>query len=163
MNTGTAGRTRFPRHRYARPLLGALVMMAGLLLGPGSGTATAAPMILCHRDSCYGKDPQAMGCSSDAITLDTVRTGREVTIELRGSQACGAYWTRYSNYFGFDGAVYTKSMSTPGMATRKELAAYRGETGWTGMVSTSQTVLGCYAYWIDATGAGWQTTCTRTV
>ncbi|MDT7781835.1 MAG: hypothetical protein QOF58_254 [Pseudonocardiales bacterium] len=132
----------------------ALVLAAGFLV-PVSGTAVAAPG--CYGSSCYGKDPQAMGCT-DAETLDTIGDGGGIVVELRHSYACKAAWVRYQNHHAMYGAVYIKSLSTEGMAARKDLGAYIGEEGWTGMLSFDENVIGCSAVYSNNR---WYTTCTR--
>ncbi|WP_172803257.1 DUF2690 domain-containing protein [Alloactinosynnema sp. L-07] len=142
--------------RFLRTVLAALVLAFGFLI-PAAGTATAAPA--CYGQSCYGQDPNAMGCTG-IETLDSFEhPSRLVKVELRRSYGCNAAWVRYTNPHGHTGAVYTKSLSTAGMATRKNLAAYPNESGRTAMVSFSETVIGCYAFYIDS--VGWNTTCTK--
>ncbi|MGW1767244.1 DUF2690 domain-containing protein [Streptomyces sp. NPDC002073] len=145
------------RKRVVRSGLAVLALAAGMLL-PTSGTASAAATAGCYSHGCDGKDPQAMGCT-DGRTLDTKRArGGSLVVELRASYACNAAWVRYSNYHGFSGAVYIKSLSTEGLAARTELKAYPQETGWTGMVSFSDNVIGCHTAWFQ--DGGWWTECT---
>lgn len=131
-----------------------LVLSAGFLI-PVSGTATAAPG--CYGSSCYGKDPQATGCT-DAETLDSFGDGTGINVELRHSYACKSAWVRYRNFHGMNGAAYIKSLGTEGMAARKDMAAYRGETGWTAMLSFDENVIGCSAVYSNNR---WYTTCTK--
>ncbi len=135
--------------------------LAVLLIGIGvMAPVNPANAAGCWGQSCYGKDPEAMGCGGSTVrNLDQFEyEGRSVTVELRYSPNCYAVWTRYRNFWGHDGAVYTKSMSTEGMATRKEFAQYREETGWTAMVSFTEKVRGCYTFFIQY--HGWETKCT---
>jgi hypothetical protein len=100
--------------RYARVLVAAgLSLLLALALSPvGAGAAgsptgarpAAAAGVGCdYNRSCTGKDPQAMGCSADAYTIDNVTpVGGGSNVELRSSPACFAAWARDLNdNFGF--------------------------------------------------------------
>lgn len=79
----------------ALAVLASLMVMAAL---PQLSNAHAGP--LCRGASCRGKNPQAMGCSRDAVTLDitpkpgTAGAGYNQFTELRYSRRCNAYWSR---------------------------------------------------------------------
>jgi hypothetical protein len=87
------------RRRYARLLvMGGLSLLLALALSPagaGARPAAAAGVGCDYNRSCTGKDPQAMGCSADAYTMDSVTpAGGGTSVELRYSPACFAVWAR---------------------------------------------------------------------
>jgi hypothetical protein len=49
----------------------------------------------CWGVGCRGKDPQAMGCNRDAVTIASV-VERGARVELRYSRACNAKWSRFT-------------------------------------------------------------------
>ncbi|GIH97716.1 DUF2690 domain-containing protein [Planobispora siamensis] len=63
---------------------------------PENDPSVSVQAVGCSNSSCTGKDPQANGCGADSYTTkrryDTV--GGAVTLELRYSFACNAYWAR---------------------------------------------------------------------
>ncbi|WP_428995028.1 DUF2690 domain-containing protein [Kribbella qitaiheensis] len=61
------------------------------MLSPiGISPASAAG---CYRQGCNNQDPQAMGCSADAKSLDSY-TWNGFYVEMRFSPSCSAAWTR---------------------------------------------------------------------
>lgn len=73
-------------------VLAAAIAATSLLAAPATTQAKAG----CYGASCRGRDPQAMGCAHDAVTLASrVRLGFKV--ELRYSRACNAKWGRTLN------------------------------------------------------------------
>ncbi|WP_182546454.1 DUF2690 domain-containing protein [Halosaccharopolyspora lacisalsi] len=50
----------------------------------------------CYDGTCTGKDPEAMGCAADAVTVDRL-VNESAIFELRYSAACHANWGRYVN------------------------------------------------------------------
>ncbi|MEV7420757.1 DUF2690 domain-containing protein [Streptomyces sp. NPDC089919] len=93
--------------------LGVLLLSLGLVAAPLGGVAAAKgggqsadghpaarASAGCYGSSCTGRDPIAMGCSGDAITVEgkSTTSGR---IELRYSSACGANWARLVNGAGY--------------------------------------------------------------
>lgn len=60
-----------------------------------ASTATTQCGPPCYGSTCVGKDPQALGCSSDGQDLETVSAiGGGASITLRYSAWCGANWVR---------------------------------------------------------------------
>ena len=87
--------------RLARVLLVALVL-AGLSV-TASSTAGAADAKVqragCVGAACTDQDANAMGCGTDATTIDEftgvhANSGRSVRVELRQSRVCRARWLR---------------------------------------------------------------------
>lgn len=73
-------------------LLAGVIATTTLLASPTATQAKAG----CYGASCRGRDPQAMGCARDAVTLASrMRFGFQV--ELRYSHACNAKWARTMN------------------------------------------------------------------
>ncbi|GAA3432683.1 DUF2690 domain-containing protein [Kutzneria kofuensis] len=69
-----------------------VAMITGLgLLGLDAAPAMA---VGCTYNSCNGKDPQAMGCSSGASNLEQYTNNWGDYVELRYSPTCGTVWTR---------------------------------------------------------------------
>jgi hypothetical protein len=112
----TAVPTRNGPGRWRAALLGAAVVIAGVATVVGiSAPAPLPPLPVpppvitqlparCFAGSCAGLDPTAQGCQQDARTIASrivtaERRGIEIpvgVVELRGSAACGALWTRYA-------------------------------------------------------------------
>ena len=123
-----------------------VLAMAGSIavLGP-VGTASAAS---CHGTSCNGKDPQATGCSADAVGVGDVLepTGNPyLTAELRYSAACDAAWVRLYTYAGggtggdwIRGEIYGEHWNNN---TRTYWATCEHDTSW------------------DSTGTAWSVMC----
>jgi hypothetical protein len=62
----------------------------------------AAPNANCSGNGCNGKDPEASGCSANAVTLAsaamlTVNRDNIGTIEMRYSRNCGTQWIRVNS------------------------------------------------------------------
>ncbi|GGS54883.1 DUF2690 domain-containing protein [Actinokineospora fastidiosa] len=83
-----------------------LAAFLGLLV-PAAASAvptTAAGITAgCYGDYCSGKDPEAMGCSGDAVTTASARAGN-FTLELRWSPSCKTNWARIQN--GYSGSLW---------------------------------------------------------
>ena len=80
-------------HNKLRHLIVAVAVAATALLAAPQLTQAKAG---CYGAGCRGRDPQAMGCSRDAVTLASkYRFGFQV--ELRYSRACNAKWARTMN------------------------------------------------------------------
>ena len=95
--------------------------------------APAAVAACCHGASCSGLDPQATGCSADAVTLGSATTG-DVTVNLRYSANCGAAWVRI--YGGpSDRASVQNSVGT----MYKVTLGQGGGSSWSLMVNRSST------------------------
>ncbi len=67
----------------------------------------------CYGATCRGKDPQVMGCATDAVTLavrpypGTASAGYNQDVELRYSAACNARWARVTSRLAAGQIVYT--------------------------------------------------------
>lgn len=75
-----------------------VVMLFAVCIGVVAFLAAPAPAQAragCWGAGCRGKDPQAMGCNRDAITLASV-VERGARVELRYSYACNARWSRFT-------------------------------------------------------------------
>lgn len=100
------------RNRPARWLavIAVLVLLAAL---PQISSAAGGPR--CRGASCRGKNPQAMGCSRDAITLDitpkpgTAGAGYNQYTELRYSPRCNAYWSRVRSRLQGGDILFTRA------------------------------------------------------
>jgi hypothetical protein len=74
---------------------------------PGS---PAHASVGCYAAGCKGKDPQSMGCSTDAITGAQKTTADGRIVQLRYSPACGAAWGRLQKSYVDDYvAVYSNN------------------------------------------------------
>ncbi len=84
-----------------------LTMLLATVLAVGTMTlapAMAAPAsaATCSGNGCNGQDPQASGCSGNAITLSSARLrtpqGSDVgSIEMRYSRTCATQWIRVNS------------------------------------------------------------------
>lgn len=142
--------------RRARVLAGAAAvtaLTAAALVGPGTGTASAA--------TYDGQDPIASGCASNTDTVASApiyRTdGTQVgTMELRYSVPCGTVWARVVSYYS-TGYAYVHR-SSDGASERcgnaltwsSSLNAY---SCYTPMLNDWNTM--SYAYGANYTIAGW--------
>lgn len=103
--------------------------------------------------SCSGKDPVEMNCAQNSTKAFTT-TRHGIFFELRYSASCQAYWTRYTNQGGDYGEARIKGTT---LVSFKTLAVYRGETGWTRMLSAAQNPKACM-FWDDRE-LGWTKSC----
>lgn len=92
--------------------------------------------IACTGDGCWGLDPVAAGCDSDAETVGSV-TSYMGLLELRYSPACQSNWAKLSNHnpsvgvqFGVENAENPAQTEVWAM-TGSDAGSY----GWTNMVS----------------------------
>lgn len=82
------------------------VLVATVLFGCSQALAIISPPTAmaagCTGSSCNGKSPTVMGCSADAVTVNSVvdedhasggTFGRQV-VQLRYSRSCNAFWSR---------------------------------------------------------------------
>lgn len=134
------------------------ILIVGLVLAAGSLLALATPASAagCYGASCTGRDPQAMGCSSGARTLDSFPVGG-VLFELRYSPACNAAWTRANGgpanqFFAQIRGSLSQSGYGPAIGTQVTTSS-----DWTGMYSYGLWVRACYSYYGET---GTSTTCT---
>jgi hypothetical protein len=80
------------RHQYAtlaRAAAAAILATAAVLL-----PAQPSMAVGCVGSACDGKNPQTMGCSTGAQIKKERTWFQEVTLQLRYSPACDAWWTR---------------------------------------------------------------------
>ncbi len=91
------------------------------------------------------------GQKSDAGHF-TSKTG--VTVYLRYSASCQAYWAKYYNPYGGTGEVRIKGATS---TFNKTLAAYKGESGWTRMLSAAQKPKACLLFYLP--GWDWVESC----
>ncbi|MEV2237794.1 DUF2690 domain-containing protein [Micromonospora sp. NPDC049891] len=143
------------RRAFGNLLAGVMMALAAILAVPAAAAAepakNAAESIdeTCRNNggggyvSCNGKDPVAMNCTGNS-TKATVKAKNGVQIELRYSSSCQAYWTRYINTPGATGEARIKGTN---MVQTKTLAAYKGEEGWTRMLSAAQNPKACLFFW----------------
>lgn len=136
------------------------VAVIGVVTRPGIASAT----VHCYASTCQGQDPQKMGCSSDAVTLETVTLPTSYsngayngTIELRYSRACWAEWARLTSYADYqearaEGATCVASFCHPiifygGWESNGSGPNYPPAVDWTVMISFDYWVRAC-GYWI---------------
>lgn len=122
-------------------------LVAGLTLGTAATVATATPASAagCYANSCTWQDPQAMGCSSDAQTLEEFTVG-VLRVLLRYSPACGAAWTKWM-----------KQPNSP-LGTYPECSwevAIQGGSSSSGPATLTQTV--CVPVYTTTYTEGWTT------
>ena len=84
-------------HRILAATAIAACSQALMIISPPTAMAAG-----CRGSSCNGKSPTLMGCSADAVTVDSVvdedhasggTFGRQV-VQLRYSRSCNAFWSR---------------------------------------------------------------------
>jgi hypothetical protein len=136
-----------------------VALFAATLLMPAQAQAAT-----CYDTGCTGKDPQTLGCSSDARTLDsfTLDSGA-FYVELRLSQNCWAAWTRitastrctcatsFGEVQGFTNTTIKTATYDYGVQ------AVAGKGVWTRMISFSYFDRACYS---DAWFTGSPKACT---
>jgi hypothetical protein len=136
----------FVRRAAARVLV-VLTLLAGAVVGSSASPALA---VGCYGATCTGKDPQAMGCSTGAVTLEEF-TYYYTRVELRKSTACNAQWTRATNPAGTpatscnDMWVATRGYTSADVLKGSEIqqtVCGQGQT-WTTMRSNGEWVRGC--------------------
>lgn len=125
-----------------RSFIGRITILAGLLLlVTGIGSISAAD---CKGSSCNGRNPQTMGCSSDAVTKGNVYSTDALTVEMRYSKACDAWWARVTcdwndptlaAYVGFIQFTNGRQSARQRLVGDYAAACDRGETTWTYMIA----------------------------
>jgi len=130
--------------------IGTILLILAMALGVSAvAAAPATAAASCSASGCTGLDPQAMGCSPGAVTLEKLDFNG-VQIELRYNTACYAAWTRYERICCSthipQATVYIRGS---GNTYSKNLAGYVGEKGWTKMVSFEQYVRSCVMVFKD--------------
>jgi hypothetical protein len=89
-----------------RGLVAAATLIVTLMGVTLIDAAPAAASVGCNSTGCNGKDPNAMGCSADAKTIDQYNDANGDTLELRKSTACWAAWVRFTSAsYTFTGIV----------------------------------------------------------
>ena len=110
--TGQSVSPREFSRRFGRIAAALVIVLVAAVVGapvadaarPGKAPAPSgvAPNVSCAGNGCNGKDPQASGCSANAVTLAsaamlTVSRDNIGTIEMRYSRACGTQWIRINS------------------------------------------------------------------
>jgi hypothetical protein len=142
----------------SRILAAAVAVALGAALAPSVGTPALA--VGCNASSCTGKDPNNMGCGSDARTIDTFSLGADFYVELRYSPACYATWSRVTNTWYSNGGSQNLFVETDGSPCNPNSSstcndvyepqqAFYG-TDWTNMVDFDDWVRACYVDWPGA-------------
>jgi hypothetical protein len=126
-----------------------LLVLAMVLGGAAVAAAPATAAASCSASGCTGLDPQSMGCSPGAITLES-KEYNGVWMELRYNSDCYAAWTRYERIccstFIPPATAYIRGS---GHTYSKNLAGWVGEKGWTKMVSFEEYVRSCVMVYKD--------------
>ncbi|GIM93297.1 hypothetical protein Ato02nite_050900 [Paractinoplanes toevensis] len=130
------------------------IVAIGLSLVPAQASLAAS----CSGSSCAGRDPQTMGCSSDAVSKGNVYSSDRVTVAMRYSSACDAWWARATcDYPDPTAALYVSFIQfTNGVQTSRQrlagdhaAACDAGETTWTYMIadrSSGDHYNACWSY-----------------
>lgn len=105
--------------------------------------STASPAhadVGCWGDYCSGMDPQATGCSADAITVAFVDI-EAARLELRWSPTCKTNWARYQQYprgwYLGSAPVELRAVQDTGYTQRLDYGVNGvedGSTTWTPMI-----------------------------
>lgn len=133
--------------------LGAVVLLATAAL-----VATAQPSMAasCSGSSCAGKNPQTQGCSGDGATKKEYSSDI-VTVQIRYSPSCDAFWTRvqagtgpdpFCNVWAIivqerylysrpDGEYFWQRTSQQRLATPHYASCHTGQLNWTYMIADS--------------------------
>jgi hypothetical protein len=88
----------------------AAAVTAALLFAPAVQAPASAATPGCVRDTCSGRDPVAMGCTADAVTLDKLYYG-SIVLEMRYSRACSAAWTRSNNPIESQDSLFSQTIA----------------------------------------------------
>ncbi|GAA3169294.1 MULTISPECIES: DUF2690 domain-containing protein [Streptomyces] len=91
----------FRLRRKASAVLLALATLGalGTSAAPAGATTPSTQSFQCYDGGCTGKDPQAMGCAADAVTIEQIYVWDNIW-DLRYSPACNAHWGRLSQNGG---------------------------------------------------------------
>jgi hypothetical protein len=154
------------RNHSLRSVLGRIAVLVSLSLAAvGAGLIPAQPGLAasCSGSSCAGRDPQSQGCSSDAVTKGNVYSVERITVEMRYSAACDAWWARATcDWPDPTAALYVSFIQfTNGVQTSKQrlvgdhaAGCDSGETTWTYMIadkSSGDRYNACWIYGFWAT------------
>lgn len=106
-------------------IVGAIALMLASVLSTSPAYAATG----CYGSTCKGKDPQSMGCATDAFTgaQKTSPDGR--IVQLRYSPACGAAWGRLQSAYVGDWVDVTSNNGTGSYSTYVD-----SSHTWTAMV-----------------------------
>jgi len=154
---GTSNITRTGLHRTVAILFAMIAVCGSLLVSGPAQASTTTAAVYCYGSSCAGRDPSAMGCASDAYTVDVVfvdRLGRYEGLELRYSSACNANWARLSAQVYYGAWV---SMCVVNDANRNDLqctGSFRNSYRWSPMIDGSKRVFASVGYSLDSGGSG---------
>lgn len=136
-----------------KAITGSLLLMATLLAGLVA-TAPSASAASCYGSSCTGKDPQAQGCASGAVTKSSFvghwrnNIGKDPYVELRHSGACNARWVRVTageSDFGCGGGatpqIRIRNYTSGGTLLSEQIRSFSACTtgAWTYMVGRTST------------------------
>jgi Protein of unknown function (DUF2690) len=140
-------------HRSAAVLILLLGLLVPLVVG---GTTTSALAVGCNGNGCTGLNPVSMGCSGDARTIDSYRSG-SMTVNLRESPACFAVWAQIvgTGSSSYGGAIlgYT-STSNPYPSVEYIATPPSPQGSYSLMVSFHYWTKACLAF--NASGWGTQ-------
>ena len=104
-------------------ILGIVFLLMGF--APGAALAANPSRVGCVGAGCRGKDPQVMGCDSDAMTVaispqpGTAGAGWQEVVELRYSRRCNARWSRVTSRLAAGQIVYTTAYIAGYPSTRR--------------------------------------------
>jgi hypothetical protein len=105
---------------------------------PGSPAHAA---VGCYASTCKGKDPQSMGCSTDAITGAQATSPDGRIVQLRYSPACGAAWGRLQKAYVGDWVDVSSNTGKGDYSTFVD-----GSHTWTAMVQDNGSNTAYAAY-----------------
>jgi hypothetical protein len=150
------------RNRHARlfPRFILMISMMAAMIIPLTATpseAAATIQVGCNGANCAGRDPQGMGCSTDAYPVQVVwvdRLGYMEGLELRYSPACNANWARLTAR-SYNGAWV--SLCVVNDANRNDIQCINGVRNgwlWSPMIDGHKRVFASVGYSLDAGGSG---------
>jgi hypothetical protein len=139
------------RRKFAG-LTAALLTTLGLAVAPAQAAAAPVPAPGCYASTCNGQDPQAKGCSPDAVTVKDFNA-HGYYLELRLSPACHAAWVRVKSVgnWGQTG-TFRIERQIPASYYSNSFAAGEAGTKWTRMYSWDNTVRGWLQVNLFSTG-----------
>lgn len=78
--------------------------VAAVAMAAAPVKASSVNAVGCYGAGCRGKDPQAMGCNADAVTLASASAPGQYRVDLRYSRRCNARWARttFSGWLGYE-------------------------------------------------------------
>ncbi|MEP7200778.1 MAG: DUF2690 domain-containing protein [Chloroflexota bacterium] len=136
---------RFSR-LFASVVVALLVSVCLFMLTPFNAAAGGPG---CYGAGCRNKDPQAMGCHADAVTLaiiphpGTASAGYQQFTELRYSKACNARWSRVVSRLTPSDIYYTGAwVAGHWITTHRTIFGAGGGLVWSRMWSGSVSACG---------------------